>query len=201
MIKVIKVISQSDSDTQPCCCQWTCWSSPEECTFKENFSLQVLLCLFNLKLSWRKNCAWKFSGCVNSNLHYRVSPATYKASHAFGVCYPFLIGFPDESVVKNPSANAGDMGLIPGSGRSNWRRKWQLTPAFSPGKSHGQRSLAGYSPWVTKSQTWLSYWTHTHTHPFLINCFVCNESWINCDKVTGKTPALINQSHLNFMFV
>jgi len=27
-----------------------------------------------------------------------------------------------------------------------WRRKWQPTPAFLPGKSHGQRSLAGYSP-------------------------------------------------------
>ena len=28
----------------------------------------------------------------------------------------------------------------------SWRRKWQLTPVFLPGKSHGQRSLAGYSP-------------------------------------------------------
>ena len=27
-----------------------------------------------------------------------------------------------------------------------WRRKWQPTPVFSPGKSHGQRSLLGYSP-------------------------------------------------------
>jgi len=26
-----------------------------------------------------------------------------------------------------------------------WRRKWQLTPIFLPEKSHGQRSLAGYS--------------------------------------------------------
>ena len=28
-----------------------------------------------------------------------------------------------------------------------WRRKWQPTPVFLPGKSHGQKSLAGYSPW------------------------------------------------------
>ena len=27
-----------------------------------------------------------------------------------------------------------------------WRRAWQPTPVFSPGKSHGQRSLAGDSP-------------------------------------------------------
>ena len=28
-----------------------------------------------------------------------------------------------------------------------WRRKWQLTLVFLPGKSYGQRSMAGYSPW------------------------------------------------------
>ena len=28
-----------------------------------------------------------------------------------------------------------------------WRRAWQPTPIFLPGESHGQRSLAGYSPW------------------------------------------------------
>ena len=27
----------------------------------------------------------------------------------------------------------------------HWRRKWQPTPAFFPGESHGQRNLAGYS--------------------------------------------------------
>ena len=33
---------------------------------------------------------------------------------------------------------------------SRWRRKWQLTPVFLPGKSHGQRSLGGCSPWGRK---------------------------------------------------
>ena len=32
----------------------------------------------------------------------------------------------------------------------SWRRKWQPTPVFLLGKSHGQRSLAGYSPWGCK---------------------------------------------------
>ena len=35
-------------------------------------------------------------------------------------------------------------GLIPELGRFPWRRKWQSTPVFLPGKAHGQRSLAGY---------------------------------------------------------
>ena len=33
---------------------------------------------------------------------------------------------------------------------SDWRRKWQPTPVFLPGESHGQRSLVGYSPWGCK---------------------------------------------------
>ena len=52
--------------------------------------------------------------------------------------------------------NAGDLGLIPGLGRFPWKRKWQPTSVFLPGESHGQRSLAGYSPWGRKSQTQLS---------------------------------------------
>ena len=35
----------------------------------------------------------------------------------------------------------------PWAGKIPWRRKWQLTPVFLPGKSHGQRSLEGYSSW------------------------------------------------------
>ena len=31
-----------------------------------------------------------------------------------------------------------------------WRRKWQPTPVFLPGESHGRRSLVGYSPWGCK---------------------------------------------------
>ena len=32
----------------------------------------------------------------------------------------------------------------------SWRRKWQPTPVFLPGKSHGWRNLVGYSPWGRK---------------------------------------------------
>ena len=39
---------------------------------------------------------------------------------------------------------------------NRWRRKWQPTPVFLPGKSHGQRSLVGFSHGVTKSRVRLS---------------------------------------------
>ena len=32
-------------------------------------------------------------------------------------------------------------------------RGWQVTPPFLPGKSHGQRSLAGFSPWGHQEDT------------------------------------------------
>ena len=69
------------------------------------------------------------------------------------------MGFPGGSVVKNPPANAGDArawGFNPWVGKILWRRKWQPSPVFLPGKSHGQRSLEGYCPQGHKSQTWLS---------------------------------------------
>ena len=53
-------------------------------------------------------------------------------------------------MVKKPPANAedaGDLGFEPWVGKIPWRRKWHPMPGFLPGKCHGQRSLAGYSPW------------------------------------------------------
>ena len=45
-----------------------------------------------------------------------------------------------------------------------WRRKWQTTPVVLPGESHGQMSLAGYSPWGHKESDMTELLTHTHTH-------------------------------------
>ena len=81
-----------------------------------------------------------------------------------------LRDFPVRPGVKNPPCNAGNVSLIPGQGTSGsagkesacnavglqkhrfnpwvrkapWRKKWQPTPVFLPGKPHGQRSLVGY---------------------------------------------------------
>ena len=55
-------------------------------------------------------------------------------------------------VIKNPPANAGDVGdgFHPWGGKIPWRRKWQPTPVFLPGASHGQGSLVAYRPWSHK---------------------------------------------------
>ena len=44
---------------------------------------------------------------------------------------------------KESACNVVDVGLTP---EIPWIRKWQPTAIFLPGKSNGQRSLAGYSP-------------------------------------------------------
>ena len=41
-------------------------------------------------------------------------------------------------------------GFCPCIKKISWWRKWQPTPVFLPGKSHGQKSLEGYSPWDRK---------------------------------------------------
>ena len=45
-----------------------------------------------------------------------------------------------------------------------WRKKWQPTSVFLPGKSHGQRSLASYSPLGRKDSDMTERLTHT-TYP------------------------------------
>ena len=72
------------------------------------------------------------------------------------------------------------------------RRKWQPTPVFLPGESHGWRSLVGYSPLVAKSRTRLSDWTELgcmeiqQVHP------EGNQSWIFFVRTDTKaeTPIL-----------
>ena len=51
---------------------------------------------------------------------------------------------------KDCACNGGDLGSILGLGRS--LSEWLPTPVFLPGEFHGQRSLAGYSNRVAKSQ-------------------------------------------------
>ena len=58
-------------------------------------------------------------------------------------------------MVKNPSANAGDVGLIPGSGRSPGERNGTQMQYSCPENPDGQRSLVSYSHGAAKSQTQL----------------------------------------------
>ena len=54
-------------------------------------------------------------------------------------------------------------GFDPWIGKIPWRRKWQPTPVFLPGESHGRRSLVGYSPQGRKESD-MTERLHLHLH-------------------------------------
>ena len=78
-------------------------------------------------------------------------------------------GFPGGSVVKNLPANTGDSDLVPGPDRSQipWRREWQPTPVFFPGKSMDRGAWQLQS---TRSERVRHHWGHTEV---LIRYTVC----------------------------
>ena len=67
--------------------------------------------------------------------------------HSFGrgrgAIWRLFSGFPGGSGVQNLPANAGNMGSIPGSRRSHWRREWLPIPVYLPEEFHGQTEESG----------------------------------------------------------
>ena len=72
-------------------------------------------------------------------------------------------GFPGDARDKGRACQCRShrrQGFNPWIGKIPWRRKWQPTPVFLPGKFYRQRSLAGYSPWRLRVRHDQSNWTH-----------------------------------------
>ena len=62
-------------------------------------------------------------------------------------------GFPSGASGKEPACQCRGLkrhGFDPWVRKITWRRKWQPTPVYVPGKFHEQRCLTGYSPWDHK---------------------------------------------------
>ena len=85
------------------------------------------------------------------------------------------------SEVKNLPVMQGQRRCIfdPWVWKMPWRRKWQPTPIFLPGKFHGQKSLVGYIHGVTE----LDMTEHAHTEFLKVNPF----NYIN-SKITSSPP-------------
>ena len=74
--------------------------------------------------------------------HYSLPASSYLYPSRF-----FSMGRPRSLSGKESTCQYRRPGFDPWIRKIPWRRKWQPTPVFLPGESHGQRSLAGYSPW------------------------------------------------------
>ena len=71
-------------------------------------------------------------------------------------------------IICSPSCWAMSLIISDGLNKSSilWRRQWHPTPVLLPGKSHGQRSLVGCSPWGRKESD-TTEWLHFH---FSLSC-------------------------------
>ena len=97
-------------------------------------------------------CMFSFFGYAGSSLLQGLFSSYGEPSYS--------MGFSDSSVGKESPA-----GQETWVGKILWRRKWQPTPVFLPGKSHGQKRLAGCSPWVCLQCTgFFSLWCHPLAH-------------------------------------
>ena len=127
--------------------------------------------------------------------------------------------FPRSSVGKESTSCAGvhpqcrRPGFDPYIGKIPQRRKWQPTLVFLPRKSHGQRSLAHYSPWGGKSRTRLSDETTISDVEHLSMCFLIiyisslaeylfksfhrfwMNLWCSLGGSSGKKPACQRRRH------
>ena len=79
-----------------------------------------------------------------------------------------------------------------------WRRKWQPTPVFLPGESHGQRSLAGYSPQSCNELDMIERLT-TVLDGFTTEIF-CRWQLV-CAHFTGQNMTLLFINDLTVLFL
>ena len=78
--------------------------------------------------------------------------------------------------------------------------KWQATPVLLPVKSHGWRSLVGYSPWGSKNQAWLSDFTSLSLSLLRLSChFSCIHSSFIHHVSFSRTFGLSQQPCCGFL--
>ena len=124
-----------------CCCHGHLLLVPAQwlTSLSLGHSIQLFFCRISPPVFLVHVVSWSWPTCWRQRCAH--APGLDRVSHPFH--------HSRVSVVKNLPATAGDLrdlGSIPGSGRFPWSGAWQPIPMFLPGESHGQRSLAGYSP-------------------------------------------------------
>ena len=152
----------------PTFCNRTDYSPPDSSVYGilQARILEWIAILFSRGSSWPRDWAQVFSHCqqiLHQLSHKGIPWERCQLIHVEGIMeieksllgyHHILDWFRQKLFVSDGTespCNVGDPSLIPGSGRCiPWRRAWLPTPVFLPGELHGQRSLAGYSPWDRK---------------------------------------------------
>ena len=79
-------------------------------------------------------------------LNFPPSQAAFLIVNSAWVLTIYTRGFPWWLSGKESASQCRRWGCSLWVGKIPWRRKWELTPVFLPGRFHGQRSLTDYSP-------------------------------------------------------
>ena len=131
----------------------------------------------NLPRAWREQKGrgrMNFALCLRQDMHLLsgdIGATALNSDRDLHLC-PWILGFPGGSVVKNPPANAGDSrgGFDSWLGNIPWSRKWNPDQYSCLENSRDRGAWRATVHGVTRSQTRLSDWvhTHTHTHPLVL---------------------------------
>ena len=145
-----------------------------------------------------KICSWLLPTKQN-----KLCKKFYKMKLTGVIC---CLGFPAGASGKEPTwqcRRPKKHGFDPWVRKIPWRRKWQHTPVFSPGKSQGPKSLVGYSPWVAFSKLntiilnhyiFNSSFTLPRTlHTFLKTCTLPILLWVQ--KASVGSPVFLKLGH------
>ena len=119
------------------CELWNIFSALSVLDFTKIFTLYTL-CIMRSFLK----------GASGSGTAFLLGPTDLRVNKNRSV-WKLLWGFPGGANSKEPACRCSKhkrCRFNPWIGKIPWRRAWQPTPVFLPGKSHGQRSLEGYSP-------------------------------------------------------
>ena len=135
-------------------------SSSKQVEFLDQMQVWQLIIEGDKREGWlnRRSCrlqhnSEKFSTSLDGKSHSRV--------HIWKLLCQ--TGFPGGSEVKASACTCRRPGFDPWVGKIPWRRKWQPTPVFLPGESHGLRSLVNYSPQCCKESDTTEQ-LHFHSH-------------------------------------
>ena len=148
-----------------------------------NYSLGALNAIWPHHQNWKHLCFKGHHGKRKDSLQ-----------NGEQICKSYvLFGLPRWHSGKEPTSQCRRYrrhGFNPWVRKIPWNRKWQPTPVFLPGKSHGQGSLAGYSP---EQQTVGHDWAHTHKIPdlnysHLLKIIILNskDKWPNFNMCKGS---------------
>ena len=132
------------------------WTRLSDFTFTFHLhALEKEMATYSSVLAWRIPGMGEPGGLLSMGSH-RVGhdwsdlAAAAAAVPLLGARINSILRFPDDSVVKKYTCQCRRWGFEPWVRKIPWRRKWQPNPVFLPAKSHGQRSLTGYSSLVLK---------------------------------------------------